>query len=81
MELKASQVILPAEMLNSFQDLSKLKLIQSEIIMDSETITPKVFVSSYKLQLSDLRSLEIYIFFNLNIEHIFGPIYIQADPD
>ena len=59
MELKASQVILPAEMLNSFQDLSKLKLIQSEIIMDSETITPKVFVSSYKLQLSDLRSLEI----------------------
>lgn len=81
MKLKTSQVILPAEILNSSQDLSKLKLIQSEITMDSGTATSKVFVSSYKLQLSDLGSLEIYIFFNLNIEHVFGPIYIQPDSD
>lgn len=81
MKHKTSQVILPAEILNSFQDLSKLKLIQSEITTDSGTITSKVLVSSYKLQLSDLGSLEIYIFFNLNIEHVSGPIYIQADSD
>lgn len=41
--------------------------------MDSGTIISEVFVSSYELQLSDLGSLEIYISFNLNTEHKFGP--------
>lgn len=41
--------------------------------MGSGTIASKIFASSYKLWFSDLGSLEVYVFFNLDVEHKFDP--------